>query len=67
MPKRSSNDLVLKQTQRAAFHEQRELLHEVFAQVLEDYALAEAISKGRKSRSASRAEVIRVLKGSEFK
>lgn len=71
MPKRSSNGQVLKQTLKDALtetlHEQRELLHEVFAQVLEDYALAEAIRKGRKSRVASRDEVLRVLRGSECK
>ena len=71
MPKRSSNGQVLKQTLKDALtetlHEQRELLHEVFAQVLEDYALAEAIRKGRKSRVASRDEVFRVLRGTECK
>lgn len=43
--------------------EQRELLHEVFAEVLEDFALAEAIREGQKGKRASRDEVFRVLQG----
>ena len=43
--------------------EQRELLHEVFAEVLEDFALAEAIREGQKTKRASREEVFRALQG----
>jgi hypothetical protein len=35
--------------------EQRELLHDVFAEVLEDFALAEAIREGQKTKPATRA------------
>ena len=56
---------VLKRTLKEALaetlHEQRELLHEVFAEVLEDFALAEAIREGRRTKPASRAEVFSLL------
>ena len=44
-------------------HEQRELLHDVFAEVLEDFALAEAIRAGKKTKPAQRNEVFRILQG----
>jgi len=44
-------------------HEQRELLHDVFAEVLEDFALAEAIREGQKTKPAHRDEVFRILQG----
>jgi hypothetical protein len=53
----------LKQALVEALQEQRELLHEVFAEVLEDFALAEAIREGQKTKPATRAEVVRVLEG----
>jgi hypothetical protein len=43
--------------------EQRGLFHEVFAEVLEDFALAEAVREGRQTKSATRDEVFRVLQG----
>jgi hypothetical protein len=43
--------------------EQRELLHDVFAEVLEDFALAEAIREGQTSKAATRDEVNRILRG----
>jgi len=43
--------------------EQRDLFHEVFAEVLEDFALAEAIREGQKTQRASRDEVFRLLRG----
>lgn len=46
-----------------ALQEQRELLHEVFAEVLEDFALAEAMREGRSTKSASHDEVLKVLQG----
>ncbi len=51
----------LKEALAETLHEQRELLHEVFAEVLEDFALAEAIREGEKSKRASRDEVFRLL------
>jgi len=42
-------------------HEQREILHEIFADVLEDLALSEAIREGRKTKKVGRDEVVRVL------
>ena len=38
-------------------HEQRELLHEVFAEVIEDFALAEAIREGQQTELVERDEV----------
>ena len=43
--------------------EQRDLLHDVLAEVLEDFALAEAIREGQKTKRASRAEVFEALRG----
>ena len=43
--------------------EQRELLHEIFAEVLEDFAPAEAIREGQASTRATRADVVRILQG----
>ncbi len=43
--------------------EQRGLLHEIFAEVLEDFALAEAIREGQKTKTATRKEVFHVLRG----
>ncbi len=57
----------LKETMKAAFaealHEQREYLHEVFLEVLEDYALSAAIREGLETEPVSRSEIFRVLKG----
>ena len=44
-------------------HEQRELLQDVFADVLEDFALAQAIREGEKTKLARRDEVFRILQG----
>jgi hypothetical protein len=44
-------------------HEHRDLLHEVFAEVLEDFAFAEAIREGRQSERVQRDEVFDVLEG----
>jgi hypothetical protein len=54
---------VLKEALAETLQEQRELLHEVFMEVLEDFALAEAIRAGRRTKPASRAEVLRILEG----
>lgn len=67
MPTANVGNGALKQTLKEALvetlHEQRELLHEVFAGVLEDFALAEAIREGQKTRAASRDDVFRALRG----
>lgn len=42
--------------------EQRALLHSVVAEVLEDFAVAEAIRAGRKTGTVGRAAVMRTLR-----
>jgi hypothetical protein len=37
-------------------------LHDVFTQVLEDFALSEAIREGKKTKLAARDDVFRVLR-----
>jgi hypothetical protein len=53
----------MKEALAETLHEQRQFLHEVFAEVLEDFALAEAIREGRTTSSATREEVFRALRG----
>ena len=53
----------LKEALTETLKEQRELLHEVFTEALEDFALAEAIREGQKTKRAAREEVFRVLRG----
>jgi hypothetical protein len=53
----------LKEALTETLQEQRELLHEVFAEVLEDFALAEAIREGQKTKKVAWDEVFRVLQG----
>ena len=43
-------------------HEQRDLLEEVFTQVVEDFALSRAIREGRKTKLVSRQEVFKALR-----
>jgi len=45
-----------------SLREQRDLLHDVFTEVLEDIALAEAIREGRQTGFVDREEVIRSCK-----
>jgi len=45
-----------------ALNEQRALLRELFSEVLEDFALAEAIRKGKQSEIVSREEVVSSLR-----
>ncbi len=45
-----------------SLREQRDLLHDVFTEVLEDIALAEAIREGRQTGFVDREEVIRLCK-----
>ena len=53
----------LKEALVETLQEQRDLLHDVFTEVLEDFALAEAIREGQKTKSATREEVFRILPG----
>lgn len=53
----------MKQALVETLQEQRELLHDVFAEVLEDFALAEAIREGQKTKPTSRNEVFEILRG----
>lgn len=43
-------------------HEQRELLHDVFAEVLEDIALAEAIRQGQQTEQVAREDISGLLR-----
>lgn len=67
MAKNDQNNETMKQALKEALtetlHEQRGLLHEVFAEVLEDFALAEAIREGRQTERVERNEVFDVLEG----
>ena len=53
----------LKEALSETLHEERELLHEVFAEVIEDFALAEAIREGQKTDRIERKEVFDILEG----
>ncbi len=53
----------LKEALAETLREQRDLLHEVFTEVLEDFALASAIREGQKTKGASRNEVFSILQG----
>lgn len=56
---------LLKQTFKEALvetlQEQRELFHDVFVEVFEDLALADAIREGQKTELVDREEVFRLL------
>jgi hypothetical protein len=54
---------VLKAALAETLSEQRELLHEVFAEVLEDLALAEAMREGLETKEVPREDVMRILRG----
>lgn len=57
----------LKQALKAALaetlQENRDFLHDVFTEVLEDFALTEAIREGKQSKIATRDEVFHILRG----
>jgi hypothetical protein len=53
----------LKEALAETLHEQRDFLHEIFAEVLEDFAMTEAIREGQQTKMATREEVFRVLQG----
>lgn len=67
MPQIDPNNEAMKQALKEALtetlHKQRELLHEIFAEVLEDFALFEAIREGRQTERVERDEVFDVLEG----
>ena len=54
---------LLKEALAEVLEEKRALLHEVFAEVLEDLALAEAIREGQETEVVSRDDVFDVLEG----
>ena len=54
---------LLKEALAEVLEEKRALLHEVFAEVLEDLALAEAIREGQETEIVSRDDVFDVLEG----
>jgi hypothetical protein len=54
---------VLKESLVEMLHEERELLHGVFAEVLEDFALNEAIREGLETERTTREEVFSILEG----
>ena len=60
-PKDEAMKQALKEALAETLHEQRDLLHEVFAEVLEDFAFAEAIREGRQTERVERDEVYDVL------
>jgi len=54
---------ILKEALAETLREERELLHEVFAEVLEDFALSEAIREGLETKEMPREEIMRILRG----
>lgn len=62
------NPVMLKQMMKEALAEtlieKRDLLYDVFVEVLEDFALAEAIREGQKTNEVSRDEVFKMLRPS---
>jgi hypothetical protein len=67
MAQAAINERVIKQAVKEALaetlREQRDLLLDVFAEVLEDFALAAAIQEGRKTAPVSRDALVRALRG----
>jgi hypothetical protein len=53
----------LKEALSETLHAERELLHEVFGEVLEDFALGEAIREGLETPPASREDVFAAIEG----
>lgn len=54
---------LLKEVLWETLNEQRDLLHDVFTEVLEDLGLVEAIRQGQQSERVDRSEVFDVLEG----
>lgn len=55
--------IALKEALAETLREERPLLHDIFAEVLRDFALGEAIGEGLRTERASREEVFGLLKG----
>jgi len=60
-PDKEALKQALKEALAETLHEQRGFLHEVFAEVLEDFALTEAIRDGQETEKIDRSEVFDVL------
>ncbi len=54
---------LLKEALTETLQEKRELLHDVFVDVVEDIGLTEAIKKGMQTGSVDRSEVFDILEG----
>ncbi len=52
---------LLKQAILELFQERRDLLYELFVEVLEDLALVNAIKEGESGETVSRAEILEIL------
>jgi hypothetical protein len=67
MVQKNLHDRKFKQTIKEALAEtlqdNRDLLREILAEVVEDFALAQAIRAGRRTKPAGRDEVLGVLQG----
>lgn len=65
MARIEADEVSLKQAVKEALaetlSEKREFLHGIFAEVLEDFALSEAIRDGRETKFVERDEVLQVL------
>ena len=62
LDERQIKDL-FKQAVLELFQERRDLLYDLFAEVIEDFALANEIKEGESTETVSRAEVLRILEG----
>ena len=62
-PNNEAMKQALKEALTETLHEQRGLLYEVFAEVLEDFAFSEAIREGRQTERVGRDKVFDTLEG----
>jgi spore coat polysaccharide biosynthesis protein SpsF (cytidylyltransferase family) len=62
LDERQIKDL-FKQAVLELFQERRDLLYDLLVEVIEDFALANAIKEGESTETVSRAEVFRILEG----
>ena len=54
---------LFKQAVLELFQERKDLLYDLFAEVVEDFALANAIREGEATETIGRAEVFQILEG----
>lgn len=54
---------ILKTTLIEVFEERRDVFYDVVAEALEDIGLARAIKEGENTKSASRAEIFKIIAG----